>query len=105
MTHKSTWKQRERNIAKFFGTERTPLSGGNGKVTRSDTLSDSLFVEAKLRQVHSAVTLWRSTAELAKVEGKTAVVCLAEKGKQGFWVLVHSDDLLEVAAVAREVER
>ena len=40
-----TWKARERQVAKLLGTERTPLSGGNGKQTRSDSLSAEFFVE------------------------------------------------------------
>ena len=48
---------------------------------------------------HSAVTLWRDTAEKAEVEDKIPVVCLVEKGKAGFWVMCHSDDLVAVAAV------
>lgn len=93
---KKTWKAIERKIATFFGTVRTPLSGGNGKVTRSDTLHDILFVEAKYRVTHSAVTLWRSTKELADKENKIPVVCLAEKSKKGFWVMCHSDDLTAI---------
>jgi len=99
-TARSTWKGGERRIAARFGTKRTPLSGGNSGHTRSDTLHPRLFVEAKLRKVHSAVTLWRDTAELARLEGKTPVVALQEKGKNGFWVLAHIDDL---PAVAREL--
>jgi hypothetical protein len=78
------------------------LSGGNGKQTRSDSLSDYLFVEAKYRVAHSAVTLWRATQALAKKENKIPVVCLAEKGKHGFWVLCHSDDLQAVANVRHQ---
>lgn len=91
------WKQVERRIAKFFGSVRTPLSGGNSGHTRSDSLHSVLFVEAKHRKVHSAVTLWRDTKELADKEDKIPVICLAEKNKKGFWVMVHSDDLLNVA--------
>ena len=58
----------------------------------------------KYRQKHSAVTLWDGTAELAKLEGKTPVVCLAEKGRQGFWVLAHSSDLVKVAAVVARAD-
>ena len=94
---RSTWKARERQIARRFGTERTALSGGNGKVSRSDSHHPRLFIEAKARQRHSAVTLWRETAELAKLEGKLPVCCLSEKGKPGFWVVAHVDDLKEVA--------
>jgi len=97
-TSRSTWKASERRIAAKFGTKRTPLSGGNSGHTRSDTLHPRLFVEAKLRPTHSAVTLWRGTAELAKLEGKTPVVCLTEKGKKGFWVMCHIEDFAAVAA-------
>ena len=38
------WKQRERKVADFFGGQRTPLSGGNGKITRADVIHDKLFI-------------------------------------------------------------
>jgi len=97
MKNKSTWKNIERRVAGFFGSERTALSGGNSKITRSDSLHDTLFIETKYRVSHSAVTLWRSTKELADLEDKIPVVCLSEKGKQGFWVLCHSGDLQAIA--------
>ena len=92
-----TWKAVERRIARFFGAERNPLSGSNGKHSESDSLHHTLFIESKHRVKHSAVTLWRDTAEKAKRENKIPVVCLAEKNKKGFWVVVHSDDLTAVA--------
>lgn len=87
------WKNIERKVAVFFGSERTPLSGGNSKITRSDSIHDKLFIETKYRKEHAVINLWRNTKELAKKENKTPVVCLAEKGKPGFFVMVHSDDL------------
>tara|TARA_R110000796_G_scaffold247572_1_gene373120 strand:+ start:85 stop:387 length:303 start_codon:yes stop_codon:yes gene_type:complete len=87
------WKQRERNVAAFFGGQRTPLSGGNGKITRADVIHDKLFIECKLRVKHTAVTLWDATKKLADLEKKTTVICLCEKNRKGFWVMVHSDDL------------
>lgn len=95
------WKSIERKIATFFGTERTPLSGGNSKITRSDTIHPKLFVEAKYRVKHSAVTLYDDTKEKAKKENKIPVVCLAEKGRKGFYILVHSDDLEAVCELSR----
>jgi hypothetical protein len=92
-----TWKSREAQIAKSFGTERTPLSGGNSKHTRSDTLHPRLFIEQKHRKRHSVVTLWDETNVLAAKEGKVPVVTLTEHGRPGFWVLVHCDDLKELA--------
>ena len=92
------WKAFERRVAEWFGAVgRTPLSGGNSKHTRSDTLHDTLFIEAKQRVKHTAVTLWDETAKLARKEKKIPVVCLSEKNRPGFWVLVHSDDLTAVA--------
>ena len=43
------WKKRERDVAQYFNGTRTPLSGGNGKVTRADVIHDDLFIECKLR--------------------------------------------------------
>lgn len=91
------WKALERRIAEFFGTVRNSLSGGNSKMTRSDTLHERLFIEAKHRVKHSAVTLWRDTKELADKENKIPVVCLSEKNKKGFWIVCHSSDLTAIA--------
>ena len=87
------WKKRERDVAGYFKGMRTPLSGGNGKVTRADVIHDSLFIECKLRAKHAVVSLWDDTAKLAKLEGKTPVIALCEKNRPGFWVMVHSSDL------------
>ena len=37
------WKKRERDVANYFNGQRTPLSGGNGKVTRADVIHEELF--------------------------------------------------------------
>ena len=87
------WKQRERQVAAYFDGARTPLSGGNGKITRADVIHDDLFIECKLRAKHSVVTLWDETKKLADLEDKTPVICLCEKNRKGFWIMVHSDDL------------
>ncbi len=99
-TSRNTWKARERQIAKFFKTKRTPLSGGNSGHTRSDTLHNRLFIEQKLRQKHAVISLWDKTKELAKKENKDPVVTLAEKGRPGFWIMVHASDF---GTVAREI--
>lgn len=101
-TARGTWKAAERRIADFFGTTRTPLSGGNGKQTRSDSLHKGLFLEAKLRVTHAVVSLWRETKELADKENKIPVICLNEKGKEGFWILCHKDDFVVVAEMVKE---
>ena len=91
------WKALERRVARRFGAERTPLSGGASRITRSDSLHPELYIETKGRARHTAVALWRDTAAKAKVEGKVPVVVLAEKGCPGTWLLVRTDDLQAVA--------
>ena len=93
MTARRTWKKRESNVADFSKGKRTPLSGGNSKVTRADVIHDDLFIECKLKKKHTVITLWDDTAKIAKTEGKTPVIALCEKNRPGFWIMVHSDDL------------
>lgn len=87
------WKQFERRVARYFGVERNALSGGNSKITRSDTLHPDLFIECKQRKRFAAIRLWDETKHLADREAKTPVVCLSEKNRPGFWILIHSDDI------------
>ena len=96
MTARRTWKKRESNVANFFQGERTPLSGGNSKITRSDVIHDELFVECKLKKKHAVISLWDKTKKLAEKEGKTPVVALCEKERPGFWIMVHSSDLYKL---------
>ena len=60
------WKKRERDVANYFKGIRTPLSGGNGKVTRADVIHENLFIECKLRAKHTVISLWDDTNKLAK---------------------------------------
>lgn len=95
------WKAFERRVAAYFGTTRTPLSGSNSKHnTESDTLHNTLYIEAKRDKKFLGViltTLLHSVAERAKRESKIPVICLKEHGKQGFYIVVHSKHLGDVA--------
>ena len=98
------WKKRERDVANYFNGERTPLSGGNGKVTRADVIHDELFIECKLRVKHTAVTLWDDTAKLAKdereiLEDNSIQLVLSsgipdERAPLGIRVMQHGKDYL-----------
>jgi len=77
------WKRFERTIARSLGTERTPLSGGASRHTRSDTLHPTLYIEAKCRKRHSIFTWWRATIGNAKIEKKTPILALHEHGTRG----------------------
>ena len=99
-----TWKKRELQVAKWFGTVRNPLSGGNGKHSRSDSLHDFLFLEHKHAVRHAITNLWDKCKSLAQKEKKIPVVTLSVKGRPGFWVLVKESDLVAVAN-QREIAR
>lgn len=101
-THKCTWKRRERECAALFGALRQRCSGSSGRndESASDSTHLRLFIETKLRATWSIFGLFLATRKLARKEAKIPVLCLAEKGKAGCLVVVHSDDL---EAFAREV--
>jgi len=90
------WKAFERRVADFFHGQRNPLSGSNSRITAGDVIHERLFIECKQRQRIAVVRLWDSVKRLAVKENKTPVVCLAEKNRPGFWILVHSEDLLKL---------
>lgn len=97
MSNKS-WKQAERRISKYLGTTRTPLSGGNGKQTRSDTLHPAIFVEIKQKKRHTTYTLYRNTKTLARKEKKVPLVVLDEVRAPGQLFVIHSADMPAVIA-------
>ena len=104
MTHRSTWKKAERRIARLFGAERNALSGGNGKVSRSDTDHPHLFIEAKLRAKSPTWNLFLATQQLARKEGKLPVLALLRKGSPGALLVIHQDDLVRFAGLALSSE-
>jgi len=90
---RSTWKSGEARVARFFGAERTPLSGGNSKMTRSDTLHPDLYIECKHRKSMAIWTEYQGARDKAKQEGKTPILTLQVKDMKGFLIVIHSDDL------------
>lgn len=93
----ATWKAFERRAAKLFGCTRAPLSGGNGKVTRSDSLHDSLFISCKHSKRSSLWTLFTTEKSKAVAENKTTVLAIHLKGAHGMLITAHSDDFEKVA--------
>lgn len=94
--HRSTWKQFEARVACLFGSTRAPLSGGNGKVTRSDSFHKRLFIECKHGIKSAFWTLYLATKPKAKKEDKTPVLCLGNKNQEGFLICFHSSDTSKV---------
>lgn len=50
------WKVFEREVANFFGTTRSPMSGMIKAVTNSDSLHRKLYIECKYRATFSLIT-------------------------------------------------
>lgn len=94
--HKSTWKQFEARVACTFGSTRTPLSGGNSKITRSDSFHKKLFIECKHGIKSAFWTLYNNVKPKAKAENKTPVLCLGNKNQEGFLICFHVQDTPKV---------
>lgn len=100
-----SWKEAEKILARFFGAERTPLSGQNSKHTRSDTLHPVLFIECKYQGRESAIyKLYQETKKRAKKERcksthtlvKIPVVGIRTKNKPGFLLIISTEEFPHV---------
>lgn len=91
-----TWKAFERVAAKFFGCTRAPLSGGNGKQTRSDSLHEDFFISCKYSKRLALDSLYQEENEKAEKENKIPILCLKKKGMTGFYIVVHSNDFHDI---------
>ena len=92
MTHRRTWQKFETIVPRFFGVERTgPMQSKNA----NDIDHPHLHVQCKYATRHAIVTVW-DDAQCASA-GKIPVVAVKQKGRHGFWLLIHSADLAAVA--------
>ena len=100
MTHRHTWQRREGRVAALLGALRQPLSGSSGRADRtaSDSTHPRLFVECKYRARHATQTMFDAVRHAARKEKKLPVLALADRGRPGFLLCVHSDDLLDFVA-------
>ena len=48
------------------------------------------------KKKHAVISLWDDTKKLADAENKTPVITLCQKNRNGFWIVVHEDDLQKV---------
>jgi len=77
------WKRFERFVAGVFGSVRNSLSGGNSKMTRSDSLHESLFISCKhTKSGHKSLRdLLSEESEKAEAEGKIPVCVIGINGR------------------------
>ncbi len=95
MTSRGTWKNQERRVGRrYFGVERTPLSGGNsGHDTTSDTLSKEFYVEARYRSELTVIRWYLEIISKAKAESKIPVLALKSKESNKDYFLIRADHL------------
>lgn len=88
----------ESQVAKFFGTTRTPLSGSNSRHTSSDTLHNVLYIEVKQgKQIPKFFTdIWSEAKTNAKKEGKIPLVALKPRGFTGCIFIADMRSLSEI---------
>lgn len=79
------WKRFERRVASLFCTVRTALSGGNGKVSRSDSHHPELFISCKhSRTGHKSLfNLMEEEVPKADAEGKTVILAIGRPCLKG----------------------
>ena len=99
------WKQIEQWFARQFGTTRTPLSGGNSKMTRADTLHPELFLEVKQTATSAVASLYEKTAEMAKVEGKVPALGIHKKGSRNYLIVCEIRDLPRITRLFMEAHQ
>lgn len=100
MSTSVTWKSIERKIAHAFGTRRNPLSGSNGRHSKSDTLHPELYIEIKHGKPRSFrfYSIWERTKEFAKEEDKIPILIFHPIGTRitDSMVVLRLGDLLQL---------
>ncbi len=96
MTHRSTWKRFERQVAKDQGVRRTPLSGSASGHTAADTLHKRIFSECKYRKQWQVWSLFEQVRTAASREGKIPCLYLKTKGKYGYLMCFHYEDFQRI---------
>ena len=99
---KGTWKHKEREFARLFGSERRALSGGNSKSGgRDDAHHEHLYLECKYSARHKLWALWRHVAACAaretRIPKRRVCIGLYETKMPGALLVMHESDLLGVA--------
>jgi len=93
------WKMLELKIAKLFDTHRTPLSGGNSRHTRSDTLHPDFFISCKYSQSCAMQTLYAREKIKAIKEDKILVLSLQKARSNNALIAISHFDLTEFCTI------
>ena len=101
-TARRTWQLDREPAGPRSSAASARSSRGRAAATDDNSCSDAthpkLFIEGKLRTVHTTRTLFDATRTLAKKEKKIPILGLFDKNRPGFLLVVHCDDLPVVLA-------
>ena len=100
--NRSTWKNSERMNARFFNSERNPLSGINSRHTSSDSLHPSVYIESKHLKVLPKEKLWYKTEKFAKKENKIPLMIFRKTGHPHPLILCKLEDIKKIAEQIKE---
>jgi len=88
------WKAFERRVAYFFGCKRTgPMQAKD----ENDLNHPHIHCQCKHSKRHAIIGVWDAAKKQTEKSGKIPVVALGVRGRPGFWLLVHSSDLVAVS--------
>lgn len=94
MTSRSAYKKTEARHSAKLGTVRTPLSGSNSKMTRSDSLSTYWFMESKLRAQFPFVKKFFRLCDIAKARGRMPIFIIHKDGEQ--YIAMKFNDFVKI---------
>jgi hypothetical protein len=99
-----TWKDVELKFAKLFGTKRNITSGGNGHISRSDSLHPDFYIEIKHGLQCKPTSLWLDTVTKAKLEHKIPMIIQHFKGEKisDARITLKVSDFLKLASLDKE---
>ena len=86
----------------MVGVKRTPLSGGNSSITRSDSLSTYWFIESKLRSKIPFLKDFRAESDKAITRGRMPL-CIYVSGGISYAFLKYTDFIDAVNALHPQI--
>jgi hypothetical protein len=96
MSSSHKWKKTEKEVAEIFNTKRNPFSGSNGGISHSDSIHPQIFIEAKTRESHPIMNLYKDTEILAQNEGKIPILALRENDSEKMLLCTEKRNLFEI---------
>ena len=103
-TSRRAWQIFEQRVARFFGSERNPLSGSGAGLTASDSKHPAIYIEAKLRAKSPVHRLFAETERAAQKENRVPILALQEKYHAGWLLVCRPEDIHTLSSYAKDYD-